>query len=344
MFLTRTFGLFFLVSLTACWGYCSSAGWILILLSYAFHIIIPYNKGGHPLSPDLYLIGMASWQHVTASWQRISLSDLRPWLGPDEALLRCEVILLCSMPQVSGRCDLHPLNSAWERLRFRFVLVTGLVSGAFRVDDPKGVTPWMNLWSLQLGYRGGSAVYAYCFHVAWARMLPKPYGAVVTYGSIPLFYIWYERKRRETTLLRCNPCQGLSSWGSNLLGFGSLGGCFAEAAASIRSSVKEVKKSCQENLGTVSTNANFSGQSHQLQGVNGTPARDVAFLAEGAFGSVMKVSCKRPHRSTWTGETFALKKISCMEGVQALSGGTVGKFCLRTSRNSNPFRFQDVCF
>lgn len=34
---------------------------------------------------------------------------------------------------------------------------------------------------------------------------------------------------------------------------------------------------CQENLGTVPsfTSASFSGQNHHLQGVNGTPARDV---------------------------------------------------------------------
>lgn len=117
-----------------------------------------------------------------------------------------------------------------------------------------------------------------------------------------------------------NSLQGLSSWGSNLLGQASeqLGPAAAAAAASIRSGVKEVKKSVKENLGTVASvgASSFTGQSHQLQGVNGTPARDVtevAFLAEGAFGAVMKVSCNR------TGETFALKKISCMEGVQVAS-------------------------
>ena len=39
--------------------------------------------------------------------------------------------------------------------------------------------------------------YAYCFHVAWARMLPKPYGALLTYGSIPLFYASHVMRRRE---------------------------------------------------------------------------------------------------------------------------------------------------
>ncbi|CAK9021295.1 Isocitrate dehydrogenase [NADP], partial [Durusdinium trenchii] len=116
-----------------------------------------------------------------------------------------------------------------------------------------------------------------------------------------------------------NSLQGLSSWGSNLLGQASeqLGPAAAAAAASIRSGVKEVKKSVKENLGNVTaTAASFSAETHQLQGVNGAPAREVtevAFLAEGAFGAVMKVSCNR------TGEKFALKKISCMEGVQVAS-------------------------
>eukprot|EP00434_Breviolum_minutum_P033191 symbB.v1.2.029368.t1/scaffold3207.1/size61170/4 len=318
MFLSRTFGIFFLVSLTACWGYCSSAGWILILLSYTTHAMIPYNKGGHPLSPDLFLIGMVTYQWPLKYKARVASIWQSYWA------IFLAAVLLCSMPSVSGRCDLHPLNTVWERCRFRLVevvLVTGLVTGAFHADDPHDVTPWMNLWSL----------YAYCFHVAWARMLPKPYGALLTYGSIPLFYASHamRRRRRDQGDPRDEPpatpesqdeVAGLSSWGSNLLGQASeqLGPAAAAAAASIRSGVKEVKKSVKENLGTVASvgASSFTGQSHQLQGVNGTPARDVtevAFLAEGAFGAVMKVSCNR------TGETFALKKISCMEGVQVAS-------------------------
>ena len=184
MFLSRTFGIFFLVSLTACWGYCSSAGWILILLSYTTHAMIPYNKGGHPLSPDLFLIGMVTYQWPLKYKARVASIWQSYWA------IFLAAVLLCSMPSVSGRCDLHPLNTVWERCRFRLVevvLVTGLVTGAFHADDPHDVTPWMNLWSL----------YAYCFHVAWARMLPKPYGALLTYGSIPLFYASHAMRRRR---------------------------------------------------------------------------------------------------------------------------------------------------
>lgn len=155
MFLSRTFGIFFLVSLTACWGYCSSetrlriwkashqitschgccevqtdlnvaigcqsarqtwqnflilrishtshwvqtqswschvqAGWILILLSYTTHAMIPYNKGGHPLSPDLFLIGMASWHNLVSLFLHFqSRSESKPEL----ARIMCTVFCL----------------------------------------------------------------------------------------------------------------------------------------------------------------------------------------------------------------------------------------------------------
>eukprot|EP00438_Fugacium_kawagutii_P016137 Skav207693 [mRNA] locus=scaffold3057:107117:112773:+ [translate_table: standard] len=103
-----------------------NAGWILMLVSYLNHIMIPYDTHGHPLSPDVFLLGM--------------------------------------------------------------VLVTALVSGALRADDPNGILPWLNLW------------YAFCFHVAWARLLPHPYGALLTYGTIPLFYACHRIRRPPTEI------------------------------------------------------------------------------------------------------------------------------------------------
>ena len=51
-----------------------------------------------------------------------------PFLGPESLLdeltpfgaSRIKAFLLNSMAYVSGRCDLHPLNTTWERFRFRF--------------------------------------------------------------------------------------------------------------------------------------------------------------------------------------------------------------------------------
>ena len=51
----------------------------------------------------------------------------RPTGSPSQA------VLLCSMPSVSGRCDLHPLNTVWERCRFRLVEVVTLAASRFDV-------------------------------------------------------------------------------------------------------------------------------------------------------------------------------------------------------------------
>lgn len=72
--------------------------------------------------------------HCPSSWQDNSVSSLgicqTAYLSYScltdvwpqrRSMCTFQVILLCSMPQVSGRCDLHPMHTTWERSRFRFV-------------------------------------------------------------------------------------------------------------------------------------------------------------------------------------------------------------------------------
>ena len=59
-----------------------------------------------------------------------------------------------------------------------FTLVVCFIAGAFTPSDPNRVTAWLNLWSL----------YAYCFHVMWYRLFGSPYGAIITFAGIPMFY------------------------------------------------------------------------------------------------------------------------------------------------------------
>merc|ERR1719420_1210765 len=92
--------------------------------------------------------------------------------------------MIATMPDMYGRCDLMPPTTVFERLRFYGVemfLSLFLVTGSIKLGDPHNVTEWLNYWAL----------YAYCFHVAWARLFPIPYGAVLTYGSaIVAYLIW----------------------------------------------------------------------------------------------------------------------------------------------------------
>lgn len=60
-------------------------------------------------------------------WRHLS-SDSTSTGSPSQA------VLLCSMPSVSGRCDLHPLNTVWERCRFRLVEVVTLAACQLEVS------------------------------------------------------------------------------------------------------------------------------------------------------------------------------------------------------------------
>ncbi|CAE6965324.1 unnamed protein product [Symbiodinium sp. CCMP2592] len=187
LFFARSFGFIFLAWLAAFSGKTAWAGWILMVVSYAAHIFVPFSKGGHPLNLDLFVLGMLTYQ-----WPVKFKTELA-WLMRQYWPLIFGVLLILSTPEVTGRCDLHPLNTCWERFRFRaieFVLISALITDALNTSDTFGLTRWLNVWAL----------YAYCFHVAWARMLPLPYGAVVTYASIPFFYLLnrYAKHRKKT--------------------------------------------------------------------------------------------------------------------------------------------------
>eukprot|EP00441_Pelagodinium_beii_P041044 CAMPEP_0197630844 /NCGR_PEP_ID=MMETSP1338-20131121/8202_1 /TAXON_ID=43686 ORGANISM="Pelagodinium beii, Strain RCC1491" /NCGR_SAMPLE_ID=MMETSP1338 /ASSEMBLY_ACC=CAM_ASM_000754 /LENGTH=630 /DNA_ID=CAMNT_0043202157 /DNA_START=53 /DNA_END=1942 /DNA_ORIENTATION=+ len=110
------------------------------------------------------------------------------------------------------------------------------------------------------------------------------------------------------------------AWGKDLLGQAQeqlaqaqeqLAPGLEKVGSALHSGTKSLRKSLQENLAT-----GISGETHYFDGLRGEPSRsvsEVAFLAEGAFGAVMKVSDSR------TGEKFALKKVACAEGVQVAS-------------------------
>eukprot|EP00437_Effrenium_voratum_P040856 CAMPEP_0181470420 /NCGR_PEP_ID=MMETSP1110-20121109/38540_1 /TAXON_ID=174948 /ORGANISM="Symbiodinium sp., Strain CCMP421" /LENGTH=499 /DNA_ID=CAMNT_0023595387 /DNA_START=223 /DNA_END=1722 /DNA_ORIENTATION=- len=187
LFFARTFGFFFLACLTCCSGKTGLATWILMAVSYTAHVFVPYDSGSHPIGADLFVIGMVSFQWPAKFKKRIAAEVRQYWM------VMMAIVLLTSNPMVYGRCDLMPLNTTWERLRYRaieFALVSLMVTDTLNSRDSHGVTPWLNMWSL----------WAYCFHVALARMLPLPYGAAVTYGSVPIFYLFSRLRHRRGRL------------------------------------------------------------------------------------------------------------------------------------------------
>mmetsp|Transcript_42692 Transcript_42692/g.117812 ORF Transcript_42692/g.117812 Transcript_42692/m.117812 type:complete len:536 (-) Transcript_42692:82-1689(-) len=157
--------------LAACWAGCSGwLGWILLTECYVFRILIPYNRGPHAVNADLFVFGL-----VIQKWslqKHLATTQVIQEYWPLLVLL----LLFLTLPDAMGRCDLHPMSTTWERLRFyviEFMLIAAFGSGSMNTSDSLGVTGWLGAWAL----------YAYCFHVAWDRLLPRPYGAVLTYIS-----------------------------------------------------------------------------------------------------------------------------------------------------------------
>jgi AP2-associated kinase len=110
--------------------------------------------------------------------------------------------------------------------------------------------------------------------------------------------------------------QDFGKWGTNLLDKAQenlapgVTSSLQGAKDLLKSGTKSLKKSVAENLG------GFTGQVYQFsdpQTGQQLTVQEGAFLAEGGFGAVVKVSCQR------TGKQYAMKKIACQEGVQVAS-------------------------
>jgi len=161
--------------------------WILLFVIMVQQMAIPYKRGFHPFDGDLYLLAMINY-----AWP-MKGKNLIVHLIQNYWPVWMVTLMIWTMPHVHGRCDLDPLNTWWERMRFRGLTAALLVlffSGAMSTGDPYGVIKWMNMWAL----------YAYCTHVAWARLLPVPWGAAFTYGCLVPFLMfayrdWHRKKQ-----------------------------------------------------------------------------------------------------------------------------------------------------
>lgn len=171
-------GLLFGAQLGSVCGYSGWLAWILLALSYLTQMVIAYARGGHSLNMDLFIIGMVVLKWPLEGGAKLARVIREYW--PFFFL----VLLMMHNPYVRGRCDLHPMDTCWERVRFysiEVMLIVALSCGALNTSDSYGVLPFLNFWAL----------WAYCSHIMWARLLPQPYGAAVSYASVIPFLIWW---------------------------------------------------------------------------------------------------------------------------------------------------------
>lgn len=170
-------GLGVICSLSIAVGSSRWTFWILLVIVMAQQIWIPYRRGGHPFDGDLYLLGMMAY-----SWPMKGKELIQKVIHGYWPLLFA-MALTWAMPHVEGRCDLDPMNTWWERMRFYSLeasLLILLFSDAISPRDPYEIMNYLNMWAL----------FAYCSHVAWARLFPVPFGGVFTYLSIVPFVIF----------------------------------------------------------------------------------------------------------------------------------------------------------
>lgn len=183
--LVMQFGTMAIACLCLVAGYSGWLPWILLAVLYVTRTVIPYDRAGHPLNADIYVLGMVC-HSIPFKGQRQLATVMREY-WPFFFMF----MLSMSMPETYGRCDLHPHNKVWERFRFYLVeslLLLFLMSGAMNTADTYQVTGSMNMWAL----------YAYVFHVAWDRIIPAPYGALFTYSAIPVFCLIGGCARRKS--------------------------------------------------------------------------------------------------------------------------------------------------
>jgi hypothetical protein len=194
IFLAEFFGAWFLVSLV-CFirvphRYTSVLGWLLLLYIFVPAVLSPMHQQSFAVWGNLYLFAM-----VTYIWP-LRGSDVIARITQAYWPLFFMLLCLIAMPDMTGRCDMFPPGTVWERFRHaagQCLLAIVFVAGGFKIDeDPYGVTNWLGWWSL----------FAYISHVAWFRLFGSPYGAVITFSLMVPFYgahKWTASKRKRST-------------------------------------------------------------------------------------------------------------------------------------------------
>mmetsp|Transcript_57737 Transcript_57737/g.137424 ORF Transcript_57737/g.137424 Transcript_57737/m.137424 type:complete len:561 (+) Transcript_57737:85-1767(+) len=181
LILVQTFGCVFLATLAIVQfshKACGHLGWILLAFIYLPAVAVPFDLDGFPHLLCLYIFSMVATVLPLSGSNAIASAARAYW--PFIFMFLC----LLTMPDMFGRCDVHPAGMLWERFRFNMGELTMVIlfaTGALECNDPFNLISWMGPWSL----------YAYCFHVCWYRLMGSPAAALITFGSLAPFYGMY---------------------------------------------------------------------------------------------------------------------------------------------------------
>jgi len=168
--------------------------WLAMAYVYLPVVVFPTKQAFGPHDVNLYILGMLSQAYPFAGAATIARYVRAYWI------LLLALMLFLTMPTLTGRCDLYPPQTGWERSRWygvEAILQLLLLTRALHVDDPADILPGLGWWAL----------WAFCSHVFFARTIDSPWGFVIEVLLMPVFVVglrlydrWGGGEPRETAV------------------------------------------------------------------------------------------------------------------------------------------------
>lgn len=160
--------------------------WAILLFLYVPACIAPYHQGSQIARlVGLYVLAMVSQVWPGHGFAAISKAVASYWP------ILIFMLGAISMPDMTGRCDQFPPGTTWERFRHlggEAVLTICYLAGGFQASDCYNISESLRYWSL----------FAYATHVAWYRIMGSPSSTLLTFGTMPVFYIWRYRAHQTS--------------------------------------------------------------------------------------------------------------------------------------------------
>ena len=157
--------------------------WLLLAYVYVPRILFPMTFALAPQMVFLFLLGLLSQAQPLLGTHAIARYARAYWL------ILFTFLVLTSMPDLTGRCDLFPPLTVWERLRFdisELVLAVLLLTRTLDCADPLGIFGPLNYWALV----------AFCTHVMLVRIFASftpSFAATIEFAFAPIFVLVFKR-------------------------------------------------------------------------------------------------------------------------------------------------------
>jgi len=149
--------------------------WMLFAYVYVPRILFPMRFALAPMMMFFFLLGIVVQSQPLSGASGI-VSLVQPYW-----LFVATFMILTSMADLTGRCDLYPATTLWERIRWdsiELLLAIMLVTKTLTASDPLKIIGPLSWWAL----------FAFCTHVFFARVFPHPsLAAVLEFALMPVF-------------------------------------------------------------------------------------------------------------------------------------------------------------